>query len=119
VLLMPRRELPEPLAEKVGSRLRALRLERGMSVSEVARLSGLSKGHLANMEHGFTQATVGTLVAAARALGVAPSMLLVFPGEEPLGSVLEHVRVHEDEGLEERLLKAVPVKRGKKEEKED
>ncbi len=108
---MPRRALPDPLAEKVGSRLRALRLERGLSVSEVARVSGLSKGHLANVERGFAQATVGTLVAAARALGVAPSMLLVFPGEEPLGSVLEHVREHEDEGLVQLLLQKVPLKK--------
>jgi transcriptional regulator with XRE-family HTH domain len=106
---MPRLDLPDQLAAKVGSRLRSLRAERGMSMSKMAREAGLSKGHLANVERGLAQATVGTLVAAARALGVAPSMLLIFPGEEPLGAVLEHMRVNEDEAVQKALLAMVPA----------
>jgi len=105
---MPRREQPDPIAAKVGARMRALRGERGMSMSALAKAAGLSKGHMTNVERGFAQATVGTLVATAHALGVPPSMLLIFPGEEPLGSVLEHLRVSEDDAAERALLAMAP-----------
>ncbi|UQA63448.1 helix-turn-helix domain-containing protein [Polyangium aurulentum] len=105
---MPRRKQADPIAAKVGERIRALRVERGMSMSAVAKAAGLSKGHVTNVERGFAQATVGTLVSAAHALGVPPSMLLVFPGEEPLGSMLEHLRVSDDDAEQTLLAMAPP-----------
>jgi transcriptional regulator with XRE-family HTH domain len=105
---MPRRKQPDALAAKVGLRIRALRMERGMSMAAMAEAAGVSKGHVTNIERGLAQTTVGTLVATGRALGLAPSLLLVFPGEEPLGSVLEHLRVSEDAAAEQALLAMAP-----------
>ncbi len=92
---MPRRSIPEPIAAKVGARIRELRLERGMSLADLADAAGLSKGHMSSVERGLVLITVGTVVATARALGVPPFVLAMFPDEEPLSAVIEHVRSSE------------------------
>jgi len=92
---MPRRPNPEPVAAKVGTRIRDLRQERGMSLAALADASGLSKGHMSSVERGLVLITVGTVVSAARALAVPPFVLLMFPEEEPLAAVIEHVRLSE------------------------
>lgn len=92
---MPRRPTPEPVAAKVGARIRDLRQERGMSLAALADESGLSKGHMSSVERGLVLITVGTVVSAAKALGVPPFVLLMFPEEEPLAAVVEHMRSSE------------------------
>jgi transcriptional regulator with XRE-family HTH domain len=92
---MPRRSIPEPIAAKVGARIRELRQERGMSLAALAEAAGLSKGHMSSVERGLVLITVGTVVATARALGVPPFVLAMFPDEEPLSAVIEHVRSSE------------------------
>jgi transcriptional regulator with XRE-family HTH domain len=92
---MPRRMNPDPVAAKVGTRIRDLRQERGMSLASLADESGLSKGHMSSVERGLVLITVGTVVSAARALGVPPFVLLMFPEEEPLAAVIEHARLAE------------------------
>ena len=89
---MPRRSIPEPIAAKVGARIRELRLERGMSLADLADAAGLSKGHMSSVERGLVLITVGTVVATARALGVPPFVLAMFPDEDPLSTVIEHIR---------------------------
>jgi transcriptional regulator with XRE-family HTH domain len=89
---MPRRTTPEPIAAKVGARLRDLRQERGFSLAALADASGLSKGHMSSVERGLVLVTVGTVVAAAKALGVPPFVVIMFPDEDPLAAALEHVR---------------------------
>jgi len=54
----------------VGSRLRVLRQERGMSMRAVARASGLSTNALSMIERGRTSPSVSTLYKIADALGV-------------------------------------------------
>ncbi len=92
---MPRRPTPEPVAAKVGARIRDLRQERGLSLAALADASGLSKGHMSSVERGLVLITVGTVVAAAKALNVPPFVLVMFPEEDPLAAVLEHVRTAE------------------------
>ncbi|HRI63861.1 MAG TPA: helix-turn-helix transcriptional regulator [Polyangium sp.] len=89
---MPRRSIPEPIAAKVGARIRELRIERGMSLAALANAAGLSKGHMSSVERGLVLITVGTVVSTAKALGVPPFVLTMFPDEEPLSAVIEHVR---------------------------
>lgn len=89
---MPRRSIPEPIAAKVGARIRELRLERGMSIAALADAAGLSKGHMSSVERGLVLITVSTVVSTARALGVPPFVLGMFPTDEPFAAVIEHVR---------------------------
>lgn len=54
----------------VGERLRELRIERGMSMRALARLSGLSTNALSMIERSRTSPSVSTLYKIAAALGV-------------------------------------------------
>ena len=92
---MPRRSIPEPIAAKIGARIRELRLERGMTLAALAHAAGLSRGHMSSVERGLVLINVGTIVATARALAVPPFVLAMFPNEEPLSAVIEHVRSSE------------------------
>lgn len=53
---------------ELGRRLRALRLERRMTLKQVEVLAGLSATHLSEIERGRTSPTIGALVRVARAL---------------------------------------------------
>src|SRR5512139_3780201 len=54
----------------VGSRLRELRQERGFSLRNLARISGLSTNALSMIERSRTSPSVSTLYKIADALGV-------------------------------------------------
>ncbi len=73
-----------PLEEELdplGQRVRALRLGQKLSLSEVARLSGVSKGYLSQVERSPTaRPSAATLFAIARALGTTVAEL--FEGKE-------------------------------------
>lgn len=89
---MPRRPIPEPIAAKLGARIRELRKERGMSLVALADAAGLSRGHMSSIERGLVLISINTIVATARALAVPPFVLAMFPNEDPLSAVIEHVR---------------------------
>ena len=58
-------------------RLRELRLRSGLSQVQLAARSGLSLGTLRKLEEGHLASTrLGTLVAVAHALGLAPTDLI-------------------------------------------
>ncbi|MBT2449730.1 helix-turn-helix domain-containing protein [Streptomyces sp. ISL-43] len=68
------------LAGQVGGRLRALRVERGMSLSELARRSQVGKGTLSELESGRRNPTLETLYALTTALEVPLSTALHTTG---------------------------------------
>jgi len=94
-LSMPRRLAPQPLAAKVGNRIRDLREQQGLSLASLAEASGLSKGHMSSVERGLVMMTLGTVMAMARALKVPAPVLLMFDEEEQISGLIEHVRVVE------------------------
>jgi XRE family transcriptional regulator, regulator of sulfur utilization len=75
----PNRAVRSPLAVAVGEQVRALRRERGLSMDEVARRSGLGKGTLSELETGRRNPTLETLFALTTALGVPISAALPAP----------------------------------------
>lgn len=60
----------------LGERLRQARLGRNMSLSALARVSGLSKGFLSQVESGATNPSLGSLHRLARALSLSASDLM-------------------------------------------
>jgi transcriptional regulator with XRE-family HTH domain len=60
----------DPHSIDVGTRLRELRQERGLSLRNLARLSGLSTNALSMIERSRTSPSVSTLYKIADALGV-------------------------------------------------
>ncbi|MBM3269598.1 MAG: helix-turn-helix domain-containing protein [Candidatus Sericytochromatia bacterium] len=76
----------------LGERLCALRTGRGLSLAQLARLSGLSKGHVSNVEKGRVQATARVIERLAPHLGV------------PAGSLLEQAMAERKDRVERRFL---------------
>ena len=77
---MPARPVRSPLSSATGARLRELREARSLSVSELARMTGLGKGTLSELESGRRNPTLQTLYTVTTALGVPLSAALP-PGE--------------------------------------
>ena len=74
----------------LGGRIRALRLERGLSLRSVATLAQISPSLLSQIERGDASPSLVSLVAIADALAVRPGQLLDDPpGEgEPVSPVV-------------------------------
>lgn len=67
-------------AADVGPRVRALRAERGISLSELARRAGVGKATLSGLESGTRNPTLETLYAVTTALGLPLTALVAQPG---------------------------------------
>jgi len=63
----------------VGARIHDIRVQRGLSLRELARLSAVSHSQLSAIEHGRTGTSVDNLVRIARALEVS---LATLTGED-------------------------------------
>ncbi|HRI71953.1 MAG TPA: helix-turn-helix domain-containing protein [Polyangium sp.] len=106
---MPRRTEADAQTAKIGARLRELRLERNMSLSELAEVSDVAKGHLSSIEHGLAAITVQTISRLAKGLGLPPLYLLTSPADDDRDHVAELVRklpAHEIVKLRRELMKA-------------
>ncbi|KPQ08379.1 MAG: putative transcriptional regulator (DUF2083) [Rhodobacteraceae bacterium HLUCCA12] len=64
-----------------GTRIRAMRLARGMSQAELARLAGVSPSYLNLIEHNRRRAPETLLSAVAQALDIAPESLTDDAGD--------------------------------------
>ena len=67
------------VAERIGPRIRARRLELGMSMRELARRLGVSPSFVSRLENGRCPPSVGTLRALTSELGISASDLLSDP----------------------------------------
>jgi transcriptional regulator with XRE-family HTH domain len=90
---MPRREKADPLAAKIGARIRALREAQGLTQEKLAYEGGLkSKGHLSGIEKGLVLPTLQTLAVLAERLEVELLDLLTFPEESTRQKLVELTR---------------------------
>ena len=90
---MPRRSEPDPLAAKIGSRIRSLREGLSLTQEKLAYESGLkSKGHLSGIENGLVLPTLQTLTTLAERLDVELFDLLTFPEESPRQRLVDLTR---------------------------
>lgn len=90
---MPRRELADPIAAKVGVRIRALREDQGLTQEKLAYEGGLrSKGHLSGIEKGLVRPNLQTLSVLAQRLGVDLLDLMTFPEESPRQRLVDLTR---------------------------
>jgi len=64
------------VAERIGPRIRARRLELGMSMRELARRLGVSPSFVSRLENGRCPPSVGTLRALTSELRISASALL-------------------------------------------
>lgn len=73
---MPVRTIVHPFARQIGERVRDVRLEQGKSLADMEIASGVSKGHLSNIERGQVLVNIITLRNIAQGLGMQLAELL-------------------------------------------
>ncbi len=71
--------------------MRELRKAKNMSLARFAAASGLSKGHVSNLENGLTVMSVHTAFASAQAFGIPPFVLVMFSGDERFSRILDRL----------------------------
>jgi transcriptional regulator with XRE-family HTH domain len=91
----------------VARNVRRYRQERGMSLGELARRSGLSKQTLSKVEHGLGNPTVETLTLVGAALDIPARRLLTEWGTPVFVQRNGEAEWTEDEGWSERVLDEV------------
>lgn len=79
----------EATNRRLGTEIRRIRLERGLTLGDIAADTGLSTSMLSMLERGKTGVSVGSLVAVASALGVAIGDLFQ-PSASPEMSLVRH-----------------------------
>jgi len=84
------------LERHIGSALRRARLTQNLVIAEVAKLAKISSGMLSKLENGQSSASLDTLVALSRALGISLSTLFQGYPPEQGGAQL----VKEGQGME-------------------
>jgi len=73
--------LPDQLRGALGRQVRQLRLDRGLTLEDVASRSGCSLGSLSQIERGLGNPSFGTLVKIAHALRVSIGRLVELDEE--------------------------------------
>jgi transcriptional regulator with XRE-family HTH domain len=90
---VPRRESIDPLAAKIGGRIRHLRHAINLTQEKLAYEAGLrSKGHLSGIEKGLVLPTLPTLVLLAKRLEVNLLDLVTFPEESTRQQLVDLTR---------------------------
>ena len=63
-------------SEKLGSNLKRIRTEKGISQGDIGRELKVSRGFISTIENGKTNPTLSTIIKLAKALGVSINELL-------------------------------------------
>lgn len=74
--------------DQAGPRLREVRLNRGLSLADVAGKAGITKGFLSLAERGLTRVSVPKLLAVCAALDISIGSLFASRGALPAGAVV-------------------------------
>lgn len=77
----------------VGERIRNARLARGLTVEQLARSAGITKGFLSKIERGDKAPAISTLINLAKALGLEMSRLLESGKQERVSLLRKQDRV--------------------------
>lgn len=85
------RATPDPLAAKIGARIRALRSAREVSFDAFVEELGAGRGYVSELERGLVVPTIAVLSKAADVLGVSIGDL-VLVGDSPREQVFLSTR---------------------------
>src|SRR5262245_48796241 len=75
-------ESPQQLERSIGRRVKALRHNANLTVSELSRRAGISSGMLSKIETGSTSPSLATLHSLSKALGVPVTSLFTLFEEQ-------------------------------------
>jgi transcriptional regulator with XRE-family HTH domain len=77
-----RQDLGRSLDERIGSEIRALRRKRGLTINELAEISGLTGQQVQRSEVGVARISVFVLVRLAAALSVPVTHFIASANEQ-------------------------------------
>lgn len=80
----------EDRASRIGDRIRELRNERSLSITDLAQMTSMKRPNLSRLEHGKHVPSLDTLDRIAEALGVPVADLVVV--RDPTGTVTKQPR---------------------------
>jgi len=63
-------------SKKLGDNLRVIRVNKGITQSELAKMVNVDKSFVSNIENGKNNPTLSTITSLAKALGVSANELL-------------------------------------------
>lgn len=75
------RQTPDPLAARIGARIRELRRQSDYSFDAFVEETGLGRGYISELERGLIVPTVGSLTRVAAALEVTLADLVAGESE--------------------------------------
>ncbi|GAA0965716.1 cupin domain-containing protein [Acrocarpospora macrocephala] len=102
----PNQHSADQTMAQVGARIRVLRSRRGLTLKEVAERTGISTSMLSMLERGVSNASVGTLVSVASALGLHMYDLFDRPDQgagSPVTRLAEQTLIRAGEGTTRRV----------------
>lgn len=91
------RHEPDPLARRVGGRIRELRIERDFTFDAFVEECGLGRGYVSELERGLVVPSLTTLATVARVLDVTVADLVA--GASPREALFVETR-----GLPQRVI---------------
>jgi transcriptional regulator with XRE-family HTH domain len=89
---------------RIGARLRDARQRQGLTIEQVAQLTGLTKGFLSRVERDITSPSVATLVAVCETLSLPVGALFAAPQTDVVRRQSAPRIQLTGEGVDERLL---------------
>lgn len=100
------------IEESLGSRVRAARELRGLTLRRLATMAGLSSGFLSQLENDRSNASVASLRNLATALGVSAAELIEGRIKDSRGVLRksERPRIHMSDGLTKLSLTRPPLR---------
>lgn len=75
-----------------GNRIREFRLERGLTLGQLAEMSGLSASYLSTIERGLKKPSVPALKQISEALNVSPALIIQSEEDKFTGEKLRFLR---------------------------
>ena len=90
-------------SERLGKRIRALRLQRGLTLDGLAEIAGVNGKHLGKCERGQANATLEFLEKIATALEIEPIALFDNTHEQDRKSLADGLKRHIDRANEQEL----------------
>lgn len=74
--------MSEEMQEDFGSHLRGIRKSKGLSLDDLANESKISRAYIWKLEMGKSNPSLSVVMRLANALGVSPSIMVDFVGED-------------------------------------
>ena len=89
---MPSRSGSARVARLLGQRIKALRVEAGLTQEEVAWSCDVSKAHLSQIEAGKGYPSMPVLLALAKRMGLRPVDIVAYDPADPRTQLLDAIR---------------------------